>query len=149
MLTGPDSSPESCLVRSAPAGSLAATSVRAGAAAEAGGGRAAPAGSLAATAGRAGAAAEAGGDRADLFPHWRVLLIGLLAAATGCMAGILASSPGRSAVAPIRPNIAPHSGSGWAQVPALAQLAISRALGADDHAYWALPTTSGATAHDP
>ncbi len=111
--------------------------------------RSAPAGSLAATSVRAGAAAEAGGDRADLFPHWRVLLIGLLAAATGCMAGILASSPGRSAVAPIRPNIAPHSGSGWAQVPALAQLAISRALGADDHAYWALPTTSGATAHDP
>jgi trimeric autotransporter adhesin len=57
-------------------------------------------------------------------------------------AGVLAASS--STTAPVR-RVTPSidrstSGTSWAQVPLLAQLAISRALGADNHAYWATST---------
>jgi hypothetical protein len=67
---------------------------------------------------------------------WLVALLVLIAA------GVLAASS--STTASVRrgtPSIdRSTSGTSWAQVPLLAQLAISRALGADNHAYWATST---------
>ena len=78
--------------------------------------------------------------------HARAALIGLLAAACGCLAAAVASDGGHALAPPLRRPIASHTGSSWAQVPPLAQLAISRALGVDDRAYWARSTAAGAVA---
>ena len=86
--------------------------------------------------------------RTDVTRRWRALLAGLLAAAAGCLAGLLVSGAGHPAAAPARPTITPHGGSSWAQVSALAQLAISRALGADDHGYWPRRIASGSVAQN-
>ena len=67
---------------------------------------------------------------------WLLALLAMIAA------GVLAASSSTTAPAPRVTTSAGRSvsGSSWAQVPPLAQLAISRALGADNHAYWATST---------
>jgi hypothetical protein len=66
----------------------------------------------------------------------------LIALLVTIAAGVLVASS--STTAPVR-RVTPSidrstSGTSWAQVPPLAQLAISRALGADNRAYWATST---------
>jgi len=79
----------------------------------------------------------------------RALLLGLLAATAGCLAAALLISPRAATTAPpVHRVAAPTQGGSWAQVPVLAQLAISRALGVDDHAYWAQRTATGAVARN-
>ena len=87
--------------------------------------------------------------RALTASNARALLLGLLAAAAGCLAAALLISPRAATTAPAVHRVAaPTQGGSWAQVPVLAQLAISRALGVDDHAYWAQRTATGAVARN-
>jgi hypothetical protein len=61
--------------------------------------------------------------------------------------GLLA--PRGSTVASRSVGVTHAAGTSWGEVPPLAQLAISRGLGADEHAYWAQPSAAGALARNP
>jgi hypothetical protein len=63
---------------------------------------------------------------------WLVALLAMAAAGIFALSSRMIAPASRTAP----PRVSSTSGS-WLEVPALAQLAISRALGADDRAYWA------------
>lgn len=69
----------------------------------------------------------------------------LLALLVTIAAGVLAANSGTTASSRRGSPPLDKSSSDWLGVPGLAQLAISRALGADNHAYWATSTGSTLT----
>ena len=77
-----------------------------------------------------------------------VALAVVLAASSGVLAAALIATPHHPLTeTSIRPAGAP-AGSSWAEVPPLARLAISRALGEDARSYWAQHTSAGAFAYN-
>jgi len=75
------------------------------------------------------------------------LLLALVLVATALSAGTSAPIAGPGAVP--APPLARSDAAAWAQVPALARLAISRGIGADQSAYWVTPARDGLSARNP